>query len=327
MQPRRDYQTRLFAAGSLLLALYFLLPTSQLGLGAWIDHLNFRLWYTLFPPRTIEVDDKLQLVALPGGITEAGGPSLASTEALHDILDEVADHGAAAIGVIPDLSPVVWPERDMLELLQNPRSKASLKAAEPYLQVQEQIQSLPLGWRIAPQRLPPKPLLVDREFSSPLLFNLHDHLLQYRFAKHQQPPFQVNLFSYDQGRVIAGFELSLLALARDTSSLRWQIPDQLRVGAADKPVSMYGSVRPWPQTRPAATLLAATQSQAELTDQNIAGKIVLLVDEQAQGLDQHLETANAIFTGSYSYSPWWQFLALFPITLLLWLYVLFAFRR
>lgn len=311
----------------MLLALYFLLPASQLGLGAWFDQANFRLWSTLFPAEQQPVSERLRLVTLPEAVTAAQLPSLAVTEELTGVIAAVSDHGAAAIGILPDLGEVIWPGQEVQALLAEPGEKQHPKLVLPYLRLQDLLQSQPVAWLHAPELLPTRPLLIDREFSSPLIFNLHDRLLQYRFTHHSDTPYQTRLFSYDQGQILAGFELSLLALARDTNSLRWQIPDQMRVGAIDKPVSTYGTVRPWPQVQAAATLQGSALAVDQLNDQQVAGKIVLLANDTTPELATTLATVNAIFTNQYSYSPWWQFLALLPLTLLLWMYVLFAFRR
>ncbi len=327
MHPRKDYQTRLYTLGSLLLAVYFLLPGSQLGLGTAVDQLNFRLWAALFPPADIQVTDKLSLVILPETVAEATQPSRQSTEQLSKLLSRLTTHKAAAIGIVADLSPMIWLQQDVLDLLGNQNSKAVKKLGAPYLKLQQQLEQLPLAWQTPPPRLPSHGMLIDREFNWPLLFNLHDYLLRYRYERSRYDPRSPSLFAYRQGQILAGFELSLLALAQDANSLRWQLPDQLRIGASSKQLSMYGSIRPWPQAAAVTTLQSHAIPPAELTNDNSTGKIVLLSRASEPGLNSVLETTNAVLTDQYSYAPWWQSLLTIPLTLLLWAYSLFAFRR
>jgi tRNA A-37 threonylcarbamoyl transferase component Bud32 len=326
LRPIRDHYTRFYALGSLLLALFLLSPGSFLGLGAAFDQLNFRVWSTLFPPEQ-NVAEELALVSLPEGVSTAKQVNLQSTLELSAALSTLNDHKAGAIGIGTDLDPVIWRQQDIRDLFPGKAVKTSAKYSAPYLQLQQQLQQLPIAWHTNPSRLSPRELLIDREFRWPLLFNFHDRLLQYRFEQQAADPYSHYLFDYQQGRILAGFELSLISHAHRSSSLRWQIPDLLRIGPAAKPVSMYGAIRPWPQQAAVAALEANTLQLDTLDKDSIAGKIVLLVAAPDPGLQQLLANFNAVLTDQYSYAPWWQIFVLLPLTLLLWAYSLFAFRR
>ncbi len=326
MRPLRDHYTRLYALGSLLLALFFLLPGSLLGVGATLDHLNFRLWSALFPPADIEVADELVLVSLPDSIAKAKQPSLQSTQQLSALLSSLADNKASAIGIGTDLEQLIWRQQDVLELFPAKAPKTAAKYSAPYLKLQTQLQQLPIAWRIVPSRLPSPAQLIDREFSWPLLFNFHDRLLQYRFEQRAADPYSRYLFDYQQGQIPAGFELSLISHAAHAGSLRWQIPDVLRIGPIAKPVSMYGAIRPWPQPAAVAAIKARAIPGDQLDD-SINGKITVLAQPSDPDLDALLTSLNAVLTDQYSYTPWWQVFVLLPLTLLLWAYSLFAFRR
>ena len=107
MRPIRDYYTRFYALGSLLLALFLLSPGSFLGLGTAFDQLNFRVWSTLFPPEQ-NVAEELALVSLPEGIITAKQVNLQSTLEFSAALSTLNDHKAGAIGIGADLDPVIW---------------------------------------------------------------------------------------------------------------------------------------------------------------------------------------------------------------------------
>ncbi len=332
LRPDRDYTTRLFALGSLMLALAFLLPGKLLGLGTALDKLNFRLWAELFPPQQLEAAEKLAVVALPAEVADAEEASRSSTVALNQLLTELASFKPGAVGVVSNLDPLIWPEQSVQQMLisngQSAKSSRTVtELAAPYRQLQQQLQQLGISWREQPPRLIPQPMLIDREFNWPILFNLHDRLLHYRFERQQHNPHQSYLFDYDHGRITASFELSVLAKAYQASSLRWQIPDNLRVGSLALPVSMYGSVIPWLQDGAVAALAAKTLSIEQLDTDNVGGKIVLLTQPNDPQLAPALASINALLTHQYSVTPWWQLLVLGPIMLLLWAFGLFAFRR
>ena len=326
MPPIRDHYTRIYALGSLLLALFFLSPGSYLGLGAAVDQLNFRLWSTLFPPEQ-NVAEELALVSLPKSISKAEQVNLQSTLEFSAALSSLREHDASAIGIGANLDKSIWRQQDIRDLFPAKAVKTSTKYSAPYLKLQQQLQQLPIAWQTLPSRLTPRELLIDREFRWPLLFNFHDRLLQYRFEQQAADRYSHNLFDYQHGRLLAGFELSLISDAYRSSSLRWQIPDLLRIGPAAKPVSMYGAIRPWPQQAAVAALEANTLQLDSIDNETVAGKIVLLVTASDPGLQALLANFNAVLTDQYSYAPWWQIFVLLPLTLLLWAYSLFAFRR
>jgi serine/threonine-protein kinase len=311
----------------LLLALVFLLPGSLFGAGAALDDMNFHLWARLFPAEKVIPAPELRLVSLPEALNTGATVNLENTQSLGRLLARLTDARAAAIGVVADLDPVIWQQQDVLQLFADKDRSTASKLSKPYLELQQQLVELPVSWYQAPSRLPASSLLIDREFNWPLLFNFHDRLLQHRFTRRDANPYSHYLFDYQQGQIRAGFELSLLAQSHQTSSLRWRIPDRLRVGPLEMPVSMYGSIRPWPQANAVATLAAQALDSDALTAAELEGKTVLLVRPDASDLATALEPLNGLLTDQYSYAPWWQVLVLVPLALLLWAFSLFAFRR
>ncbi len=329
MRPDKDYTTRLFALGSLLLALAFLLPGYLFGLGAALDKLNYRLWSGLFPPQQVQAAEQLAVVELPPEVSETSGASLATTQALNQLFTALGKYQPAAIGMVSNLDPLIWPQQSILQLLSiDPSGDRTLqRLTQPYQELQRQVQQLDVNWHHQPPRLEAPAVLIDREFNWPILFSLHDRLLQYRFERQLPNPQQRYLFNYEKGRVVAGFELTVLAKAYQANSLRWQIPDTLRAGSLSLPVSMYGSIMPWPQDSVVAAL-QARMVRPELFDaDSIGGKIVLLTRPGDPQLAASITSINALLTNQYSITPWWQMLVLAPVMLLIWVFGMFAFRR
>ncbi len=330
MRPDRDYTTRLFALGSLLLALAFLLPGNLFGLGVALDKLNFRIWSGLFPPQQVKAARDLAVVALPPSIGDAVDASLATTLALNQLLAELGEYQPTTIGIVSNLDPLIWPRESIVQLLSDRpgNGNSSVKRlAAPYQQLQQQLLQLEVHWRDVPPRIKSPAVLIDREFNWPILFNLHDRLLQYRFERQLRDPQQQYLFNYEQGRIVAGFELSVLASAYQASSLRWQIPETLRAGSLALPVSMYGSIIPWPQDSAVAALQARSLDVEQLDAESVGGKILLLARAGDPQLAPSITAINALLTDQYSFTPWWQLLVLGPVMLLIWSFGLFAFRR
>ncbi len=329
MRPDKDYTTRLFAFGSLMLALAFLLPGHLFGLGAALDRVNYRIWSGLFPPQEVRAAAELAVVTLPAEVDDNAEASLSATLALSELLAELDRHQPAAIGLVSNLDPLIWPQQSILQLLsRNPGGdRATRRLTEPYQRLQTQLQRLEVTWRNQPPRLQAPAVLIDREFNWPILFNLHDRLLHYRFERELLDPEQQYLFDYEQGRIAARFELAVLARAYQANSLRWQIPDTLRAGSLSLPVSMYGSIIPWPQDSAVAAIAAKTVASRPLSADSIGGKILLLARAGDPALSPAITAINALLTGQYSFTPWWQALVLVPVMLLIWVFGLFAFRR
>jgi hypothetical protein len=332
---------QLFSLTSLLIALASCLPGSPLGFGARLDHLGFNLWQTLFQPPQPTVDPHLLLVELPAAITGVQQPSWETTSEFNRLLAALRRYDAAAIGITADLTVALPQEQDVIALL--PPTGRSASNSDVYHQLQQTLQTATVAW------LSPPPALgdyrrptVERESRWPPFYNLHQQLLQKMLPAHSNKPATPvpapatqSLLYYQDNHITAGFELTLLSLANSSVALRWQIPDTLYIGKAGRPVSLYGSIKPWPQDEAIATLQTNALDSRKLTgsvvspdvSQRIKQKIVLLGNAEDTHWQHAAARLNALMTAQYSHSPWWQALPLGLLTLLLWCCSVYAMNR
>ena len=327
MPSKRDNSTRLFALVSLGLAILFLLPGHPTRLGDDFDRWSFRLWSELFPADDVAVSDDLVLVYLPDDMRTAIRPSAALIGQLNRMLAKLKNQGAASIGFAADLTPLLWSATDIASLLPEAGNSSVSSQTAPYRELDGHRADRQVSWLGPSSRGPAQSIQIDREYRWPPIYTIHERLLKHYFEQPGHGMEPRALLSYQRGQLLAGFELSLLALMEGAPAVRWQIPDTLIIGERQQPISMYGSIRPWPQQQALAALDARALSPAQLDRGNTHGKIVLLGYRDDPGLEDHLASVNALLTRQYSYTPWWQGLPLSAVTLLLWGYGVYAFRR
>ena len=348
MATRQRTAIRFATGASLLLAVTLSLPGSPLGLGLVVDEFGFRLWHSLFPPSNqgLGADSNLQLVELPASISSAPRASFESARDLHHLLIAVQQHEAAAVGITSDLRAVLPRAQDVVALL--PPAKRRDGDSAIYHRLQQASTAPAVTWLLPPPAFAQQAPAVARESRWPIYYNLHEQLLKYfltadaseRLMRIDTPGNPV-LLSYRNEALSAGFELTLLALANDANdtnnkaALRWQIPDLIAIGAAGRTLSPLGGLRPWPQDNAIAALQSAaipgTMLSGDAADPATAARLKQKIVMLGEADDDHWQRSagrlNALMTGQYSHSPWWQALPLTLLTLVLWCCAVLAMDR
>lgn len=324
-----DKNTRLFAYGSLLLAIIMCLPLQVNQTWGIFDKWAFSAWVNWLPSQRASETDKLQLVHLPASLRTATQPMAENTEALTAIVDKLKRNKAAAIGLIPNIQHTLWSEQQLLALLPNNKRKGatSKNLLAPYQELARSSTDASMYWLHPGVIENPKAAQLDRQFRWPLLFNFHDWYTSQSGVGAKLKDGSSPLLVKNDEQLQGGFMINLLARMHRTDAIHWQLPDLLRVGEQQLSVSDKATIRPLPQQAAVNALLNQSIDPDDIAAENVAGKLVLLGYADDPATEQALTLANALLTGQTSHNPWWQGIVTVASMIFAWLYSVYAYRR